>query len=155
MKTAVGSLAVLLMFFGSAFAQGKGGDQRGGNRRDVGGGHIPSRGPPPVRDQHSAAPVRAQQPGAPEIRHFADKAGHPDAPHVHTNDRWVGHDSRGNDARFHIDHPWEGGRFTGGFGRGHVFRLAGGNRERFWFSGFYFSVAPYDYNFTNDWRWDS
>ena len=36
-----------------------------------------------------------------------------------------------------------------------VFRLAGGNRERFWFGGFYFSVAPYDYGFCNDWLWGS
>jgi hypothetical protein len=31
--------------------------------------------------------------------------------------------------------------------------LAGGNRERFWFGGFYFSVAPYDYGFCDGWNW--
>ena len=34
-------------------------------------------------------------------------------------------------------------------------RLAGGTRERFGFGGFYFSVAPYDYQFCDDWLWDS
>lgn len=58
-------------------------------------------------------------------------------------------------AQYHLDQPWEHGRFTGGFGRGHVFRLGGGNRERFGFDGFYFGVAPYDYAFVNDWLWDS
>ena len=28
-------------------------------------------------------------------------------------------------------------------------------RERFWFNGFYFGVAAYDFNFVNDWLWDS
>jgi hypothetical protein len=35
-----------------------------------------------------------------------------------------------------------------------VWVLAGGGRERFWFRGYYFNVAPYDYHFCDDWYWD-
>jgi hypothetical protein len=36
-----------------------------------------------------------------------------------------------------------------------VFRLQGGDRNRFWFNGNYFGVAPWDYNFVDGWLWDS
>ena len=72
------------------------------------------------------APAQRQAPnGAPAERHYADRDGHPEAPHVDKN-KWVGHDTGRNDARFHMDHPWEHGRFTAGFGPSHRYRLVGG-----------------------------
>jgi len=117
--------------------------------------HIPAHGPAPA----PAAPSRqAPHPGAqPNAapRNFRDQAGHPNAPHVHADDRWIGHDGGRGDVRYHVDHPFPHGRFTGGFGPGHVFRLAGGGPRHFVFSGFAFEVAPADLDFCNDWLWDS
>jgi hypothetical protein len=119
--------------------------QRGGEQ---GQQHkIPSHGPPASRQ----APTRPSRPNMPPLM---DKRGHPDAPHVHDNGKWIGHSQGRGDEHFHIDHPWEHGRFEGGFGRGHVFRLEGGTRERFWFGGFYFSVFPGDYIYCDPWFWD-
>jgi hypothetical protein len=169
MKKTIGLLAVLSITFVPAFAQ-----QRRDNR-DFGGEHIPAHGPEPARGQqqpvqqqapHQQAPQQQVpqqrvQPNMPQNRDmqqnrgFADRTGHPDAPHVHADDnRWIGHDSGRGDAHYQVNRPFERGRFTGGFGPGHVFHLGGGNRERFWFSGNYFAVAPYDYGFVNDWYWD-
>jgi hypothetical protein len=85
---------------------------------------------------------------------FSDKAGHPSAPHVdgHT---WVGHDTGPNDPHYHLDNPWEHGHFAGGFGPHHVWHLAGGGPGRFWFNGWYWSVAPYDVGFCSGWLWDT
>jgi hypothetical protein len=105
--------------------------------------HVPSHGPAPVHQ------------GRPAPHSYVDRSGHPNAPHVHADDTWVGHESGKSDPHYRLDHPWEHGRFTGGFGREHVFRLEGGNRERFFFRGFFFSVWPYDYGFCADWLWDS
>lgn len=150
MRAAIGVLAVAAACGVLVFAQGRGGEGHGGGPvRGVGGGHVPAHGPAPARER--PAPREGQP--APQPK-FSDKAGHPEAPHVHTNDKWVGHDSGRNDPKFHVDHPWEHGRFTGGFGRGHVFHLGGGNRERFWFGGFYFNVWPADYGFVDNWYWD-
>jgi hypothetical protein len=111
-----------------------------------GGGYIPGRAP---SDMRGGAPHER------EFRDFRDEPGHPNAPHVHTDGTWIGHDSGRNNPHYHLDHPWEHGRFTGGFGRDHIFRLQGGSRERFWFDGFYFGVAPYDYGFVDGWLWDT
>ena len=166
MKNLIAMLTLLLALSVPAFlpAGGAGAQREGqqrGSARDVGHGHVPSRGPAPVRSApERTSDNRVAENRAPEghaqdnVRSFRDKPSHPEAPHVHHNDQWVGHDSGRDDPHYHIDHPWEHGRFTGGFGRGHVFRLGGGDRERFWFGGFYFSVAPYDYDFTNSWLWD-
>ena len=102
---------------------------------------------------HGPARVTHAKP-APEHPNYSDTQGHPEAPHVHTNGKWIGHDTGRDDPHYHLDHPWEHGHFTGGIGKGHVWHLAGGGPSRFWFGGFYFGVAPYDVGFCNDWNWD-
>jgi len=77
-----------------------------------------------------------------------------DVPHVDEQGRWIGHDSGPADPHLHLDLPWEHGRFAGGFGPDHVFNLQGGSPERFWFDGYVFNIAPYEYQFINDWLWD-
>jgi hypothetical protein len=142
MRTSLGVLFVLLIASQPAFAQRGGGGHGGGGGgggRGFGGGHLPAHGPSPAMAG----------------RHVPDMAGHPNTPHVDHNDHWIGHDSGRNDAHYRLDRPFEHGRFTGGFGPGHTFRLEGGNRERFWGGGFYFGVAPFDYGYVGDWLWDS
>jgi len=155
-KRLAGFLAVSLCCILPAFGQPRGGEQRrqGGERRGspaVGGGHIPGHGPAPSR-----GPARGAPPPSNQRRSFSEAPGHPNAPHVDAeNDRWVGHDSGRGDRNYHLDRPWEHGRFPGRFGPGHVYRLEGGGRDRFRIGGFFFSVAPYDYGYISDWLWDS
>jgi hypothetical protein len=148
MKRLVGFFATLLIFSFPALAQKV--EQRGGGR--VGGGHVPAHGPAPA----PRSPARSGVPRGGAPSDFRDQPGHPNAPHVHAEgDRWIGHDSGRGDPNYHLDRAWEHGRFTGGFGPRHVFRLAGGGRERFWFGGFSFSVAELDDPYCDGWLWDS
>jgi hypothetical protein len=100
-------------------------------------------------------PARSERPPVQENRKFADQPSHPEAPHVHSDGKWIGHDTGRDDARFHLDKPWEHGRFTGGIGRGHVWHLGGGSPRRFGFNGFFFSVADPDLSYVSDWQWDN
>lgn len=160
MKNLLNLLTILLLAgFGSGMAQERGRQEQPGNFHPK----APSRGPAPVRTpptaaQHNSGPAHNAPEGRPEAaqqRHFSDQPGHPEAPHVDAGKRWVGHDM-GRDVReYRVDHPWEHGRFGGGFGPRHVFRLAGGGPSRFWFNNFYWSVAEADLAFVNGWRWDA
>ncbi len=148
MHRAIGILTIgMLVSYGALAQRG----ERGAGR--VGGGFIPRSGPAPAPEARPEARPEAQ--AGRETRDFRDQPGHPAAPHVHPDNAWVGHDSGRGDPHYHLDHPWAHGRFTGGFGGSHVFRLEGGGPNRFWFGGFYFGVAPYDLGFCGDWLWNS
>ena len=143
MKAVQLTLAALLVLAVPAFGQ-----HREAQARSTGSGTkqaIPSHGPKAYTGApHAATPDR----------NYSDKAGHPNVPHV-DGKKWVGHDTGTKDANYHLDHPFAHGQFTGGFGRGHEWRLAGGGPSRFWFNGWYWSVAPYDIAFCDGWLWDS
>ena len=184
MRKLTGLLAVLLILSLAAFAQhggggggqrgGGGGGQRGGggyHGPEVGGGHIPAHGPTPnrggaqpQRGNAGGGAVQAQRgneggsrPGGDQGRaSYRDQPSHPEAAHVHArNDQWVGHEGGRNNANYHLDRPFEHGHFGGEIGRNHIYRLEGGGRDRFRFGGFFWGVAPYDYDYTSDWLWDS
>lgn len=163
MKRLFGLSAILLaIFLCAAAAQKKvdyhpdrgGHPQNGPGHPEFGGGHIPQHGPAPAIHE---APKHVQRDDpAPQVRKFDDRPGHPEAPHVHAiNDQWVGHNDGRHDVRFHLEHPWEHGRFPGEFGPTHVWRIEGGGPDRFWFGGFFFNVSPVDIGYVRDWRWDN
>lgn len=137
------ALAALLIAAAPAFAQ---------HEHEAGRPPAPEHGPPP---QHGPGEYHGN-PHAPEAnRNYSDRPGHPNAPHIDNGREWVGHDEGRGDAHFHVDHPYEHGHFTGGFGPGHHWRLGGGGPGRFWFNGWYWSVAPWELGYVDGWLWDS
>ena len=144
MKRVIGLVAAILIFSLPAWPQQHGTEAHGGGHAASAPAHPPAHGP-------------AEYHGTPHVepnRNFADAPNHPNAPHVHNDGHWIGHDTGRDDAHYHLDHPFEHGHFTGGFGPSHVWRLAGGGPSRFFFGGFYFGVAPYDLGYCDGWNWN-
>jgi hypothetical protein len=157
MKKMIGLLTAAAFVATPLLAQGgRGEPARGAAPKEaphaqVGGGHIPPRGP-------VKTPVRAtpQRPPAARAANVPHMDGHPVAPHVDVRtNAWIGHDTRRTEVGLRLDHPWANGRFGGEIGAGHVYRLGGGDRARFGFDGVFFSVAAADYGYTDGWLWNS
>lgn len=71
------------------------------------------------------------------------------------NDRYRG--DRGyyrNSPSYRVGYGFRGGFSHDYIGPRHVWRLEGGGRDRFFFRGFYFRVAAYDYPYADAWYWD-
>jgi hypothetical protein len=104
-------------------------------------GHIP---PAPTRRAMQAAPDVERRP-----------SGHTsNIPHVN-NDHWYGHDQP-NDRRYHLDHPYEHGRFDR-FGPNYRYGVQRFDPQNhmFWLpSGAYFQIAPWDWTLASEWCWD-
>jgi hypothetical protein len=139
------AFAALLVAAVPVFAQRP--DRPGSEQREQ---KPPSHGPAPY---HGTPRVRTPEKEQP--RSFSDKPGHPNAPHVDNGKTWVGHDTGRDDAQLHLDHPWEHGHFTGGFGPSHRWRIEGGGPGRFWFHGWNWMVAPVDVAYCDGWLWDT
>ena len=154
MKLFPGVLAAALILSLPALAQRDEHHDRDDRHHDVGGGYVPHHGPEAYHGDRHADDRHDDHHDDRDRHSYQDRDGHPEAPHVHHNGEWVGHDVRRDDDRFRQDHPWQYGRFQGGFGRGHRWRIEGGDPRRFWFRGFYFGIAPFDLAYANNWYWD-
>lgn len=141
--------AAVLIFAVPAFAQHQD-DHHGDHQadhKDDGGHRPPAHGP----QQYHGNPHQSDNDHHRDYRDYPD---HPNAPHVDRGREWVGHDTGRGDPHYHVERAWEHGHWEGGFGPRHVWRLAGGGPGRFWFGGWYWSVAPYDAAYCNGWFWD-
>jgi len=122
--------------------------EKKGGKPEVGGGYIPST-VPPRRIRQRRRRLRRKAIGSrtrPGIRKFLTFTRPANG---------LGTTPARATRAYHLDKPWEHGRFPGGIGKGHVFRLVGGGPQRFWFGGFYFNVADPDIAFCDGWLWDT
>ncbi|MEP7064443.1 MAG: hypothetical protein ABI889_00290 [Gemmatimonadota bacterium] len=99
---------------------------------------------------------RAQDNRAIDNRTIDNRANDRNNDALHRNDQVYGsHPVYGGSSDYRVGSGWQQGGFSHDYvGPRHVWRLEGGNPERFYFRGFHFRVAPSDYRYANDWYWD-
>jgi hypothetical protein len=107
----------------------------------------------PAERHEAPPPARTEAP-----RYFGEAHGpapRAERPHVETGEKWVGHESGPEDRRYHLVHPWPAGRFGGAIGAGHLYRLSRWDADghRFWFNGFSWGIAAWDWEYVDDWDW--
>jgi len=155
--------SMCLFAYGMLAQERRGEENHGAPGHQAGAQHFPQHGPArgtaqPRPETHGGAPPAAR----PEAHGAQPQGGRPEEhggvpsrppavaarPHVE-GERWVQHEHVP-----HIDHPFPRGRFRLGFGASHIFHIEGGNRERFWFNGNYFQIAPVDWDYVVDWDWN-
>ena len=112
MRYPIRMLVIAMLLPALAAAQGKPDDKHRGKEKPsqgrqekgkgarpreepVGRGYVPQHGPPvsPVRPRPAPAPSRQPPQDQSERggRTYRDRPDHPDVPHVHRDDAWVGH----------------------------------------------------------------
>jgi hypothetical protein len=106
MKKYAGLLVMLFVCAVPVFAQrgGGGGHAGGGHAGGGGGGHMGGGGFTP---SHGPGAFHGRPEPQGDHPNFHDGDGHPNAPHVHTDGRWVGHGTGRDDNHYHLDHPFE------------------------------------------------
>ena len=111
------------------------------------------RNPPRANGGHIPPAPEKRDPNAGREAHKFEDGRSSDRPHV-ANDHWYGHEAP-NDARFHIDHPWEHGHFAR-FGPSYRYRVVRFDRDahRFWFAGGGFEIAAWDWPQAAEWCWN-
>jgi hypothetical protein len=137
------ALAAVVAFATNAQHGGRahGGGAQHANPPRANNGRIPQ-APEPRKEPHTQREVER------------DAGGHlNEVPHVR-NDHWYGHEAP-DDKRFHVDHPFEHGRFER-FGPSYRYRAlrVDPDHHRFWFpGGFFFEIADWDWHEAADWCW--
>jgi len=110
----------------------------------------------PRANQGHIPPAPQRHNGGQEFRRDEERRdnGEIDPPHV-SHDHWYGHDAP-NDNRYRIARPYEHGHFEH-FGPSYRYNVVRIDRgvHRFWFNGgFFFQIAPWDWDLAAGWCWD-